>query len=231
MACLQAVMFLPSCFGMASRLSSGWFDVLHFVLPFTAFVEVARANVVAAANALESFQSMVGQGLALIGGAYQRAPILVLVLSVLVILPAVALISLAAHARMRSRSRHAALRAAQRRAERGEIDETPGAAPAWPLQAWLTIEGLSSDTVPLAGQFVRIGRHEDNDIRLTDRSVHRHHAVIERTSEEVFVIADVSGKDGSGVRVNGAPTMRARLADGDVIELGRAKLRFENAPL
>lgn len=209
----------------------GSLHVLHLALPFAAFVRVAQADI-AAPGALGTLQSMVGQGLALIEGAYQRAPILVLVLSALVILPGVALISFAAHARMRSRSRQAALRAAQRRAERGDpVGETPAAAPAWPLQAWLTIEGRSSDTVPLAGRLIRIGRHEDNDIRLTDRSVHRHHAVIERTSEEVFVIADVSGKDGSGVRVNGERTPRARLADGDVIELGRARLRFETAPV
>ena len=85
--------------------------------------------------------------------------------------------------------------------------------------------------MPLAGQTIRIGRHEDNDIRLTDSSVHRYHAVIERTPEEVFVITDISGKDGNGVRVNGARTAQTRLTDGDVIELGRAKLKFENAPV
>jgi pSer/pThr/pTyr-binding forkhead associated (FHA) protein len=78
---------------------------------------------------------------------------------------------------------------------------------------------------------IRIGRHEDNDIRLTDSSVHRHHAVIERTPEEAFVIIDISGKDGNGVRINGARTAQAQLADGDVIELGRAKMKFETAPL
>jgi hypothetical protein len=209
----------------------GSLHVLHFALPFAAFVRVAEAAV-AAPSAFGTLQSMVERGFSLIDGAYQRAPILVLVLSALVILPAVALISFAAHARMRSRSRQAAVRAAQRRAERGDpVREAPDAAPAWPLQAWLTIEGRSSDTVPLAGQLIRIGRHEDNDIRLADRSVHRHHAVIERTSEDVFVIADVSGKDGSGVRVNGQRTPRTRLADGDVIELGRARLRFETAPM
>lgn len=201
--------------------------MLHPALPFAAFARVAEAHV-AAAGALETLQSVVGQGIALLDSAYQRAPILVLVLSALVILPAVALISYAAHAR----SRRAAFRAAQRRAESGAlIKEAPAAAPAWALQAWLTIEGRASGTMPLAGHHIRIGRHEDNDIRLADRSVHRHHAVIERTTEEVFVIVDVSGKDGSGVRINGAPSPRAQLADGDVIELGRAKLRFETAPV
>jgi len=85
--------------------------------------------------------------------------------------------------------------------------------------------------MPLAGQVIRIGRHEDNDIRLTDSSVHRHHAVIERTPEEAFVIIDISGKDGNGVRINGTRTAQAQLADGDVIELGRARMKFETAPL
>jgi hypothetical protein len=185
-----------------------------------------------AAGAVETIQSIIGQALALLDGAYQRAPVLVLVLSALVVLPAVALISLAAQARTRRRSRQAALRAVQRRAQDGALlKETPAAVSAWPSQAWLTVEGRASDTMPLNGQVIRIGRHEDNDIRLADRSVHRHHAVIERTAEEVFVITDVTGKDGNGVRVNGERTPRARLADGDVIELGRARLRFETAPV
>jgi pSer/pThr/pTyr-binding forkhead associated (FHA) protein len=84
--------------------------------------------------------------------------------------------------------------------------------------------------MPLAGQVIRIGRHADNDIRLADASVHRYHAVIQRTAEEAFVITDVSGKDGNGVRVNGERLERAHLSDGDVIELGRARLKFESAP-
>ena len=83
---------------------------------------------------------------------------------------------------------------------------------------------------PLAGQLIRIGRHQDNDIRLPDTSVHRYHAVIERTPDEAFVITDLSGKDGNGVRVNGERLSRAQLADGDVIELGRTRLKFESAP-
>jgi hypothetical protein len=179
---------------------------------------------------LDSAGSLVGHMFALIMGVYDRAPALVLVLSVLLVLPAVAVLSLATEAGRRRLSQHAALRAARRR---GETDEAlkempPAGAPAL-HQAWLTVEGQPGATMALAGQVIHIGRHEDNDIRLSDRSVHRYHAVIERTSDEAFVIRDVSGKD--GVRVNGERTARAQLADGDVIELGRAKLRFENAPV
>ena len=178
---------------------------------------------------LDSAGSPVGQAFTLIAGAYDRAPVLVLVLSALLILPAVAVLSLATEAGRRRLSRHAALRAARRRADTdGALKEMPAGAPAL-NQAWLTLEGQPGATMALAGEVIHIGRHEDNDIRLSDRSVHRYHAVIERTPDETFVIRDVSGKD--GVRVNGERTARAQLADGDVIELGRAKLRFENAPV
>jgi len=204
--------------------------VPHLALLLAALARLVQAHIIAA-GALETVQSLIGQALALVASAYQRAPILVLVLSALLILPAAALMSFAVHARARRLSRKAALRAAERRAQTGALlKETPAAAPAWASQAWLTVEGRSSDTMPLTGQVIRIGRHEDNDIRLSDRSVHRHHAVIERTPEEAFVITDVSGKDGNGLRVNGERTPSARLADGDVIELGRARLRFETTP-
>lgn len=209
----------------------GFLDVPYPALPF-AVTWVAGA-LVPAAGAFERLASLVGQALALVGGAYQRAPVLVLILSVLVVLPVLALISFAAQARVRSRRRQAALRAAERRAEAGSLmreEETPGGR-ASTSQAWLTVEGRPGGTMPLAGEVIRIGRHEENDIRLADRSVHRYHAVIERTSDEAFVITDMSGKDGNGVRVNGERTRRAQLADGDLIELGRAKLRFENAPI
>ena len=49
--------------------------------------------------------------------------------------------------------------------------------------------------------------------------------------EAAFVITDRSGHAGTGVRINGARQTRAQLADGDVIELGRTKLRFASAPL
>ena len=190
---------------------------------------------VLAAGFLDSVESIFWQGLALVEAAYQRAPALMLVLSALLVLPMVALVSFIFHRSRRHNASQAALRAAQRRAQAGDDwtgESVSGTTiPAWPSQAWLTVEGGRIRTVPLAGQTIRIGRHEDNDIRLADSSVHRYHAVIQRTAEEGFVITDVSGKEGNGVRINGARTAQAQLEDGDVIELGRAKLKFENAPV
>lgn len=207
-------------------------------MPNTALAIAALGTaqpLVLAAGFLETVESIPMQGFALVEAGYQQAPALMLVLSALVVLPAVALISLAVQKTARRKATRAALRAAQRRAQAGGDWTGEGVSgttiAAWPSQAWLTIEGARSGTVPLAGQTIRIGRHEDNDIRLADSSVHRYHAVIQRTAEEGFVITDVSGKEGNGVRINGARTAQAQLADGDVIELGRVKLKFENAPV
>lgn len=202
-------------------------------LPVTARGLVPAGGV--AAGFLDSIQSLISQAIALIEAGLQRAPVLILVLLVMLVLPVVAIISLTIHRMARRKERQAALRAAHRRAETSDAwagDVPTGRAiPAWTSQAYLTIEGQPAGTVPLAGQTIRIGRHGDNDIRLTDSSVHRYHAVIERTPEDEFVIADLSGKNGNGVRINGERTERAKLADGDLIELGRARLRFETAPV
>ncbi len=185
---------------------------------------------------LESLGSLIEQFFTLIEGVYQRAPILLLALSALVVLPAVALVSLAMQSGSRRISREIALRAAERvpdaEVATEEIPELDTAAPSAPQsQGWLTVEGRPGGPMPLAGDLIRIGRQEDNDIRLPDRSVHRHHAVIERTADKAFLIKDISGQDGSGVRINGEPKAEARLADGDMIELGRARLKFENVPV
>jgi hypothetical protein len=166
---------------------------------------------------------------ALVGDAYRSAPDLVNVLSALTVLS----IAAAAYFLTRShlwRRRNPALAPGGWAKIVAEPD-TPTAAPLQESRAWLTLEGDQQATMPLSGPLVRIGRHTDNDVRLADNSVHRYHALIQRTLEAGFVITDLSGQNGNGVRVNGERTERAPLSDGDVIELGRAKLKFENASL
>lgn len=89
----------------------------------------------------------------------------------------------------------------------------------------------TSDAEPAEFRFkgalmVRIGREEDNDVRLTDPTVHRYHAVISRSADVGYVVSDLSSSDGNGVIVNGEKIRRQRLKDGDVITLGTAKLTF-----
>ena len=182
---------------------------------------------------LEAGRGGMGEVLALMEGAYARAPVLWLALSALLILPAVALISLVTRAGGQFVIRETAMRALRRAPPGDAVDDGPET-PVPPLprsQAWLTVEGRPGGPLALSGKVTRIGRHGDNDVRLADWSVHRHHAVIECMPDETFVIVDLSGKDGSGVRINGERKERAQLADGDLIEIGRSRLRFENAPV
>ena len=182
-----------------------------------------------------SGESLIAGTLGVLEAGYQRVPILVVVLGLLIILPIVAFISVAVRKASREKARrhvqHVELQKAQL-AQQMPADATDPAMPAWPNQAWLSIEGdPASATHAISGQIMRIGRHQDNDIRLPDTSVHRYHAVIQRTSGETFVITDVSGEHGNGLRVNGMRMAQAQLADGDLIELGRARLRFESVPI
>lgn len=73
---------------------------------------------------------------------------------------------------------------------------------------------------------VRIGREEDNEIRLTHPTVHRYHALVRRSIEDGYEIADLSDVTGNGVLINGEKISHRRLFDGDVISLGAARLRF-----
>ncbi len=162
----------------------------------------------------------------IVAAAYDRAPALVLVLAALFIIPVIALLALLAHAlRLQWRLRWPA-------ASDLVGDDMPtdsGAMADSPRLARLVIDGRSPAALPSGPTLVRIGRHEDNDIRLAHASVHRHHALIHRTSEDEYVIVDLSGREGNGVLVNGQRMPEARLAAGDEIVLGTVSLRFEQA--
>jgi hypothetical protein len=101
----------------------------------------------------------------------------------------------------------------------------------WPTQAWLIGDQLGRFELPRGQALVRIGRHDDNDVRLADRSVHRHHALLYRTHEGHYILTDLSGRDGNGLIVNGVRRVETRLETGDTITLGNILLRFETQPL
>lgn len=101
--------------------------------------------------------------------------------------------------------------------------------PAATAIAWLELEGDRRVAIPHGRDFLQIGRNQDNDVCLEDETVHRYHAVIERKRGRGFTITDVGSSDGSGLSVNGARLPSAVLADGDTIEIGRARLRFATA--
>ncbi len=96
----------------------------------------------------------------------------------------------------------------------------PDEAPA--LAAWL--ESDDGRRLPLEGPgpFV-LGRARECDWREDDRSVSRRHARIVRVAGG-FAVEDLGSLN--GLRVNGQRVPRTLLADGDVIALGEASVRF-----
>lgn len=249
-------MFLPSCFGtdllkeLEMQPTNTPAVLFAAALPMacwaaTDFVGAAAAQGptpgAAGGDVLQTlgqwsdgFGAAVTQLHALLVAGYTRAPTLVLILSAFLLVPLVALASLFLQSAARRRALREARRVVELRAQIAKLaSEVPAdaAAPLWPHQAWLSFEDGSAATMPLVAHMIRIGRQQDNDIQLPDASVHRYHAVIEHMPEEVFVITDLSGKEGNGLRINGERLARAQLADGDVIEVGRTRLRFESAPV
>lgn len=91
---------------------------------------------------------------------------------------------------------------------------------------FLELVGSEAEPVPLYTGNLRVGRDSTSDIRLTNNSVHRQHAMIQMTNDGVFSIHDLGTKN--GIFVNGTRCGQKTLADGDVIELGEVKLRFSN---
>jgi len=74
---------------------------------------------------------------------------------------------------------------------------------------------------------IRIGRSNDNDIRLLNDSISLHHAEIHRRREGDFFIVDLASTN--GVFVNDAKVHQGELKSNDIIELGEVRLRFGTA--
>ncbi|NJM34954.1 MAG: VWA domain-containing protein [Rhodomicrobium sp.] len=96
------------------------------------------------------------------------------------------------------------------------------------VYGWLEVMS-SGERIPLNQTGMRIGRHEDNDIRFDASTVHRRHAVVHMTPQRDFIITDLSGTDGNGVQVNSVRVERAELKDGDIVQLGEVRVKFHAA--
>ena len=82
---------------------------------------------------------------------------------------------------------------------------------------------FSGSTFALRAMENVLGRTDDNDIVLEHRSVSRNHAKLVREGERVRIL-DL--KSANGVLVNGEEVEQHVLKSGDVIELGRVRIRF-----
>jgi hypothetical protein len=170
--------------------------------------------------------------------SYERAPALLLGLAALLAVPPLAAIGYllrrkevatpGADEEVTTAETRAFIRPGTRAQLRRAGSET---GPLWPSRGWIEIEGSAAERHGIGAGVVRIGRESDNDICLTDETVHRYHAAVHRTEDADYVITDLSSADGNGVAVNGRRVAEARLADGDTIELGRARLKFTARPV
>jgi hypothetical protein len=93
-----------------------------------------------------------------------------------------------------------------------------------PVLAWLIYE---ENRYPLGRRAVSIGRRSDNDIVLEDDSVSQYHAEVIYRDDNFLVIDRGSSNK---VLIAGKPVHKVPLQDGDVIELGDLRLRFELNP-
>jgi len=81
-------------------------------------------------------------------------------------------------------------------------------------------EGLE---VPIDRDRFVIGRGSDADLAVAEPTISRVHAALERDGD-AFALKDLGSTNGT--RVNGRRETRARVRDGDEIELGRLQLRL-----
>lgn len=90
--------------------------------------------------------------------------------------------------------------------------------------ATVTVDELQHD-VALRGEQVIVGRLADCQIRLQDANISRRHAAFIKL-DDGWAIQDLESTNGT--RLNGRPVSRARLHDGDVVEIGLTRLVYHD---
>lgn len=205
-----------------------------------ASVAISQFSVAAAAAVLDARQMASGSEIvpptstdtllriiSWIGDGYHRAPMLVLVLTALVVLPPLAVAGLALRRQRRSPDSTVLIsRPSLRTGKRGGA--LGAELSAWPTEAWIDAVG---QRYVIGRAMLRIGREADNDICLAEKTVHRYHAVIRRSTDGEVIVTDVSGAGGNGVLVNGGRVGEGRLKPGDVITIGEVRLNFDERPI
>jgi hypothetical protein len=110
--------------------------------------------------------------------------------------------------------------AARWRRRRSAISAPPKETLVAHRSAWIEIPGRQLRHIAV-GELVSIGNSDDCDLAIADPSLGGTCAIIQRTPECEFVLFDVSAGE-TRLAVNGAPSGRRRLSNGDRIEIGNA---------
>jgi len=166
-------------------------------------------SVVASFDAAGVLAGFVSQVTAWASEGYRKNPAVMLGLLALVVLPVLVPIGLLLR-------------------RRPSIESRPVMAlmPPVPQTLWIEIVGVPDSRRRLDHRLMRIGRQDDNDLCIEDATIHRYHAVIYPSPDEGLMIADLSGPEGNGVKVNGERVAQALLKPGDRLDLGRVELRI-----
>ncbi len=206
-----------------------------------ATVAISLSSVAAAAGATEPGRTVLTSNALLLatgdawlqlsswlGDSYHKAPALMLVLVAVIALPTLGIAGFMLR-RQKQQSPDVTVRLPRQSAHSGRRDTTMRTElAAWPTEAWVEIAGRKH---VIGRTMVRIGREADNDICLQEKTVHRYHAVIRRSTDGEVIVTDLSGPEGNGVLVNGARVGEGRLKAGDVIAIGEVKLNFDARPI
>ena len=134
---------------------------------------------------------------------------------------------------MRRLERHGTASAQALARIRGDIERANTSPPSETLEfpddcaTLVPLDDSDAPALPL-GRHTTIGRAPESDLRLQDSSVSRRHAVVTIGPKGAF-IEDVHSVN--GVTVNRQRIRHARLADGDVLELGVKRFRFTTSPM
>ncbi len=200
--------------GQHHRITLAWIAVASLAAPAQALD--AQPALDATREAAVFVQYTIAQG-------YRAAPALMLGLIMLVAIPLVAFLSRVTAWWRRDVN---ATRRYRGKANADVSDAITGDENGLPGRAFVEIVGSSGASYAILRDMLRIGREDDNDIRIPSGAVHRYHAAIHREDLGDWHITDLSGIEGNGIAVNGQRCCDARLHDGDVIELGPGRLRF-----
>ena len=98
-----------------------------------------------------------------------------------------------------------------------------------PALAWLVHEqtgAVGEYVFTIRSTLCRIGRAEDNDIRLDDDTVSAHHAEIRQRKDGFFAVQDLNSTN--GVMVNSKKVTSRILRPGDLVEIGAVRLRIKH---